>query len=233
MSLESKWTAPDWRDALAYGDVTLWGGRRWAWEFLRRNLDYQKIGGARGPANFQLERGREFGRAKIRPYWADYSNEEERDDVWLLDQVIAAHGWEGFDAKPQTPLTSTEMAVKFDLAVVMASGEAALNYLIDKIKKVVNDEIKERWHEDGFPAEPTRRPSTSDLFLYLRLIDAGRASALKLAPYLYPEYCTPKGEADPILVRNGASNITRHRSKAKKMVRGGYLILVPVTEPAK
>jgi len=233
MSLEPKWTAPDWRDPLAYGDVTLWSGRRWAWEFLRRNKDYQGVSGAPVPAKVQSDRGRRFGRAKIRLYWADYGSEEERNDVWLLDQVIAAHGWEGFDSRPQTPLTSTEMAVKFDLSLVMASGEAAVNDLIAKIKKIVDDEIKDRWGEDGFPANPTRRPSTSDLFLYLRLIDAGRTSSLKLAPFLYPEYCTPRGEADPILVKNGSSNISRHRSKAKKMIGGGYLSLIPVSEPAR
>ena len=232
MSLERKWTAPDWRNPLAYGDVTSWGGRRWAWEFLRRNEDYQRISVLRGPANVQLDRGRKFGRAKLRPYWADYSKEEERNDVWLLDQVITAHGWEGFDSKPQTSLTSTEITVKFDLSVVMASGEAAVNYLIDRIKRIVDDEIKYRWGEEGFPAEPTRRPSTSDLFLYLRLIDAGRTSSLELAPFLYPEYCTPQGKADPILVRNGAPNISKHRSKAKKMVGGGYLSLVPTTKLA-
>lgn len=233
MLLEPKWTAPDWRDPLAYGDITLWSGRRWAWEFLRRNEDYQEIGGARGPANAQLDRGRRFGRVKIRPYWADYSKEEECNDVWLLDRVIAAHGWEGFDSRPQTALASTEMTVKFDLSVVMSSGEVGLNNLLDKIKKIVDNEIKYRWGEDSFPAKPTRRPSTSDLFLYLRLTDAGRTSSLELAPFLYPEYCTPRGEADPILVKNGAPNISRHRSKAKKMVGRGYLSLVPIIEPAK
>jgi len=33
---------PDWRDASRYPPVEGTSGTRWAWEFLRRNPDYQK-----------------------------------------------------------------------------------------------------------------------------------------------------------------------------------------------
>jgi hypothetical protein len=186
-----------------------------------------------GPLGIQLKVGRKFGRAKIKPYWSEYSKEEERSDVWLFDRVLAEHGWDGYDSRPQTPLAPTEMAIKLDLSIVMASGEAARNTLMEKIKQIVIQEMDDRWGEEGFPEKAIRRPSGTDLFLYLRLIDAGEASSLELAPFLYPEYCTPSGVADPVLVTTGAPNISRQRSKAKRMVKGGYLSLVPISQPVR
>lgn len=224
-----KWQAPDWKNPKAYGDTTSWSDRRWAWEFLRRNEDYQRIGIVGGPPAAQLNKGRKFGRAKVRPYWSEYSKAEEGTDVWLFDRVIAEHGWDGFDTRPQTPLAATEMVIKLDLSIVMASGEAALNILMDKIKKTVIAEMKDRWGEDGFPESPVRQPKENDLFQYLRLVDAGGASASELAPFLYGQYCTPSGEADPLLITMGASHISRQRSAARRMVKEGYLRLVPIS----
>lgn len=221
-----KWQAPDWKDSGAYGDVTLWSDRRWAWEFLRRNEEYQRIGIVGGPPAIQLDKGRKFGRAKIRPYWSEYSKAEEGKDVWLFDRVVAEHGWDGFDSRPQTPLAATEMVIKLDLSIVMASGEAALNILMEKIKETVVAEMDDRWGEKGFPQNPGRRPKDDDLFQYLRLIDAGDASAAELAPFLYRQYCTPSG-VDDLLITSGASHISRQRSAARKMVKEGYLRLVP------
>jgi hypothetical protein len=230
-SQAKKWHAPDWKDSEAYGDVASWSDRRWAWEFLRRNAAYQDIRTVGGPPSVQLKVGREFGRAKVRPYWSEYSTEEERDDVWLFDRVIVEQGWDGFDTKPQTPLATTEIAIKLDLFVAMSSGEAARNILVEKIKLLLDEQMADRWGEDGFPDRATRRPSNSELFQYLRLVDAGNTSALELAPFLYPEYCTASKIADRVLVTCGASNISRQRNRAKMMVNGGYLCLVP--KPAK
>lgn len=36
---ENEWGVPDWRDALAYGDVKQWTFNRWRWEFYRRRDD--------------------------------------------------------------------------------------------------------------------------------------------------------------------------------------------------
>lgn len=228
MSRTKKWQAPDWRYKESYGDVDAWSYRRWAWEFLRRNAEYQKLGPMGGMSSVHLNLARKFGRVKIRPYWSEYDNKEEMAGVWLVDQVIAAHGWEGWDSKPQTPLNSTEISIKFDLSVVMASGEIALNVLMAKIKAIVTEEMEYRWDEDDFPEKLIRRPKKSDLLLYLQLIDAGKASSLELAPFLYPQYCTPSGLADPLLVTGGAHNISRQRSKAKKLVEREYLCLVPI-----
>ncbi|WP_370662026.1 transcriptional regulator domain-containing protein [Massilia timonae] len=231
ISRGERWHAPDWRDPEAYGDVKSWSYRRWAWEFLRRNTEYQQLKGFVGPPNFHLERGRKFGRARVRPYWRDYDQAEEGDDVWLVDQITYAQGWDGWNTLSPTPLASTEMWIKFDLALVMRSGEVALNVLMAKIKGAVQSEMANCWREPNFPDAPLRRPSTEELFQYLRLTDAGKTRSRELAPFLYREYCTPEGIADPVLVTAGASHISRQRSKARAIVEREYLCLVPITEP--
>lgn len=228
ISQTNSWQAPDWKDSAAYEGVDSWSNRRWAWEFLRRNTEYQKLAMTEDGRGIDRSLAGRFGRSKVRPYWLDYDETEEQDDVWIVDQVIAAHNWGGWDSKPQTRLTSTEMAIKFDLSILMASGDIALNILMGKIKQLVSDEMENRWGQDKFPKKSLRRPSKRDLKLYLRLIDAGKASALELTPYLYPEYCSPPGFAEPHLVTNGAHNISRQKAKAKKMVEREYLCLVPI-----
>lgn len=36
------WGIPDWRDAAAYGDTSMWSQGRWRWEFLRRREDLRR-----------------------------------------------------------------------------------------------------------------------------------------------------------------------------------------------
>ena len=230
VSQGEKWHRPEWRDAEAYGDVRSWSYRRWAWEFLRRNAKYQQLGGLAGPPHIHLERGRQFGRARIRPYWMDYDAAEEGDDVWLVDQIAYAQGWNGWDTKAPTSLAPTEMWIKFDLALVMESGEVALNVLMAKIKREVGKHMDACWGEPGFPDAPLRRPSIEELLQYLRLTDAGKVSAKELAPFLYRDYCNSEGLADPLLVTAGASHISRQRSRARAIVDREYLCLVPITE---
>jgi hypothetical protein len=134
--MTKKWNAPDWRYPSAYGDPTNWTDRRWAWEFLRRNANYQNIASFIGPAKLQQSVGRRFGRIKLRPYWVEYGVEEESSNVWLVDRIVVEHGWEGGDSKPQSPLADTEIGLKIDLAIIMESGESALNILMKKSRQL-------------------------------------------------------------------------------------------------
>lgn len=223
-----KWKAPDWRVSESYGDTLSWSNRRWAWEFLRRNPAYQAINRFEGwPPHLQLQHGQPFGRKKIRAYWRDFDNSEEEPGVWLLDQVDVTHGWDDWGTSKQRELRETEISLTFDLAVLARSGEAGMTSLMNRLRAVVSAQLQEHGDAAKFPVTLARRPSIAELFLYLRIFDAGATRAADLIPHLYPQYCQSPGVPSPDAHITAASVVSRNRKKARELVESEYLCLVP------
>lgn len=48
----NEWCIPDWRDPLAYGEVSRWSDDRWRWEFYRRRDDLRAYFDERAEATY-------------------------------------------------------------------------------------------------------------------------------------------------------------------------------------
>jgi hypothetical protein len=224
----------DWRDDSLYEGREDWSNRCWAWEFLRRNLKYQKLctDTKWGPTTAKQYLGTEFGRINLKRHTFSYGAKEDNEEHWLSEGIIQMKPNDKNDSIVVHHLSAGEVAIVFNLGSTLYSGKAAIAAQLYHAKKcLLNQLIK---YEQKLPADkkPKIRKPHRDLWpLLLRLYDAKmhcNASADEIIKILYTSKRNKEKELDKLDKIAVGKKISTHFKLAKQMVDTGYLALIPL-----
>lgn len=230
---------PDWKSAKSYPSVV--DGmdyRAWAWEFLRRNEDYQKEcenALERKSIPFSMSIANRYGLVHLIDYKAniDFSDRERR---WLSETICKSKmgKMSRFDNSiPQ--LKSGEFALVFDLNLTIEAGPAAIESMLYVARQDLLS-ARDEYIKSADLSVRSLRPKTpkirkSKLFTWLRVYDAiiySGAPRLEVAKELYPEFFildSCNGETQEI---KACKQIAADLTRAKSMVKDEYLVLPPL-----
>lgn len=226
---------PNWSDAATYPDPAKWSYRRWAWEFLRRNKDYvaaTKKGRVRLPKEKALV-AQKFGRSDFKPYYEEYLD-DDAGHHWLPEAILKKTVWyeEGAKDGDVTGLSIGEVALVFDLSQTLKGGTTAITSLLAHARKILLGEFEhyeETFAKGGGPK--MFKPRRSSLFPLLRLHDAivhAAAQEEEVVRVLYRSFFIEKNNPSEAEILKAGDQMKRDFTRAKKLVDGGYLTLVPL-----
>lgn len=234
---QDKFVPERWDDDVAYESSHQWSYRRWAWEFLRRNVEYQAAcnGASRARGADHTAQSATFGRVDLRPFWREYQPSDDRRSMWLAEsvQIVGSIEW-GID-EPSKPLKEGQVALIFDLTQTATSGKAAIRSMQAHADQLLRDALAEfsRSTKD-FALKPRMYKPISKVLLarYLRLYDAieiFRESTDATVSVLYPQYWDQDKQSIVDGRRQEAQKlISKNLMKAREMVSRTYKTLVPL-----
>jgi hypothetical protein len=177
---------PDWRSSAPYAEHETWPGKRWAWEFLRRNSEFQ--------------------------WWCDKVEQLVGPDARLEGEVMCSrlfslvaykHYSEPFEEGVQVQfmrlmrvLTHTDPdPAEHDLNMYKGDVLVKINVRHLQTQTAIADHL--RWYGDLLRQMRTEihtespkaiKPQPAKLVLYLRLLDAAAAAVQQhvIGPALFP-----------------------------------------------
>lgn len=227
---------PDWRDANAHSLSGEWTGRRWAWEFLRRNPNYQAVSGKSMPGL-----AAEFGVALMKPHQEDYTSEMESSGFWAVERLRFFRS--GTVNSLSRPLAASELALVFDLEHINKMGQAAIHVMLAKCKQALEEEllrvtvgrsirgpkIREQFVEPG--RLRVKGVNGYRLLHLLRLLDATQknASDHEIIATLYPQYAHALNSeiASSHELAMAREKMSEDKKTAFGIMESGYLELIP------
>jgi len=236
VEMGNKRQRPNWDDERAYEISSDWSYRRWAWEFLRRNPEYQAIKpNSRGPGFKDLYA--RFGRTSLKPFDQHYDLPTRGDQMraWLPER----HS--GFrsvlrpfeEQKIELTIGRGKVAVLLDLNQTIRAGKAAIDSMLSHVKADLMGEL-ERYEQalkkKGEVVPSIKKPRRDKLLIRLRILDAmfANASDEQMILKLYDPYRkTKKLPAGDDLARE-RRKLSIDKKRAKDLMNGGYLELVPL-----
>lgn len=226
---------PDWRKIEHYVDAENWTGRRWAWEFLRRNPAYQAVSEKPNPV-----RAAKFGIARLKPFQEEYGPEMESDGFWAGESSkVLRPGQVGVSAS----LKPSEFAVVFDLELFNKMGTGAMHVMLAACKRALERELRR-----VTVGENLRGPMVRDQFVergklgikgvrhfnllhLLRLLDATqkKADIEDIIGELYPEckMALQDGPGQQYELAVAKEKVAIDKKKALDLMEKGYLELIP------
>lgn len=227
---------PDWRDPRAYPNPASAPPRRWAWEFLRRNTDYQRYARIAAEIMSRNSSGT-WDNDDFQDYWAICFNfglsrycpdpsqhykdfEDLHQNVRFdADELIKVQHYSpnGHPRLPMWPSNVNEVTIKFDLNMPIetqiADAKRTLQWQADylgQIRKI--KPYAKRARPDKYP-------------LYLRALDAVHAKAdtgLMVAAF-FP------GQDDDASTGFGASRRLRETLETAERLRDHDYRLIPLS----
>jgi hypothetical protein len=237
--MSNKSNHPVWNRAESYPeDMRNWDWRTWAWEFLRRNVDYQKDSGVMSGDRPQTRATKAIAKryGLVNLICCERNYEHLVSGWWLSEhiwkqQLVTKWGEEDADFK----LACGEVALVFDLKQTLASGPTAIDSLLYVARnhlKTARAEFIESLKDYAGPVRvDAPKIRKRDLFTWLRVYDAiefSGASTLDTAKVLFPDSFV----ADPITGETeevrACKRIYTALSRAKSMVKDEYLALPPL-----
>lgn len=164
-------------DPARYEDHETWTNKRWAWEFLLRNPDFQKAcDGLDEGATPQKKRAiaRKFGLAKFKHYDEPYeSGDGESTEPMFISKAVSPirpqRQGNGRWIRPIT-IRPGQLAVRFDLRLALADNRI-LDAQIATARKILERQL-DRWRnaEEIVPKNGRQRPMPR-LLLQLKILD--------------------------------------------------------------
>lgn len=225
---------PDWKNKVSYGSTSDWSYRHWAWEFLRRNPEYQERSERLkdGMSNFQKKLAREFGRCNLKPFREPYGD-DDASRLWLAETIDQTAGKiPGQSSVPKFELRPGYAILMVDLTQTTKAGRAALTSLLSHAKELLAIELDK--YEKTLPqSQRTKTPKVrrDKLFIWLRIYDAIEYSKVAeddVIRELYP-HLFMGGHESPDSGWESARKMFRYQLKrAREMVKHDYLTLVPL-----
>lgn len=221
---------PDWRDKSAYPDPEKTSANQWAWEFLRRNLEYQSdyktlITASKLKTSPNKSNGYGFGRFAYDPAplpnenYDDYRIRVKKENIpsirseplsqylsakWKLDKLIDP-------LKKTTKFSQSDFVREVGFGeheiasfAFLSENEIALSFDLRQPTKVLLSEAKkilDEYREDFKIKEKERRKSVNLYSTYLRLLDAKTAGATN----------KEMGEVIPSYVKNERPEYNRNQ----------------------
>jgi hypothetical protein len=227
---------PVWTKPSSYLGVCDWSYRQWAWEFLRRNEEFEEAtrrGRVRLP-KVKAAIAAKFGRVSYKPYDEEYTRSDDDGRHWLPETVLTKLAWHDdvSEARPFADLRLGQVALVFDLSQTLRGGVTALNSLLDHARELLLNELEvygQNFKEREVPR--VRRIPRSSLFRLLRLHDAvvhSHASEELVLKELYRSHFRTYESATASELLRASKTMKRELRKAKMYVGGDYLALVPL-----
>jgi hypothetical protein len=225
----------DWRDDTLYDGRKDWSNRCWAWEFLRRNVKYQKLCAEKRRVSPHRKRkfAAEFGRCDLKPHYHSYGAKEDNENHWLSETIMRMKAHDEYDEKEQIAmfnLSPGDVAMVFNLGNTRYGGKAAITAQLNHAKTYLLKElIKFEVDLSEEQASKIQKPHRKLWPLLIRLYDAKvhcNASVEEIIQVLYTSEKEKGKELDPIEKIAIRKKISAHFKRAKEMVETGYLQLV-------
>ncbi|MBK5119193.1 hypothetical protein IQ288_04790 [Burkholderia sp. R-69980] len=249
---------PMWNDEGSYPPgLENWSHRRWAWEFLRRNPDYQEAcrsvdrepawlesyqagnaGRGRGSQGMLAARQRNaelagrFGRCELKWFGEEYRDEEDKQRLWLAETVTQIKGSRPSGSEIRMELENGQVAMIFDLNRCLESGQAAKSSMLAHARKILDQEL------DTYVGKPstesrakTNRYRRNKLFLWLRLYDAveyAKVERSEVAEVLYRHLLDVPAVDRQQGKTDASKRLSADLKRAKEMVEYDYRGLVPL-----
>lgn len=231
---------PDWKDAKSYGfDPKTFSYRQYAWEFLRRNPDFQNESRRALASGSNREREQVATKYGLRDLVSDLHVYElgKPELVWLAEVLCEppiVH------KKNRTNFIQTqrpgEVALIFDLDATVTSGPAAIDaFLWDARRTLMEERTRFIATLPGDEARVVRvkspRIRKSKLFAWLRTYDAVEdtgVSQKEIAKVLYREDFVPDKFTKKTKELAAQKRVSDDRKRAMSLVTNEYLALVPL-----
>ncbi len=225
---------PDWKNEVSYGPTSRWSYRRWAWEFLRRNPEYQERSEnlKEAMSGHKKKLAHDFGRCNLKPFREPYGD-DDASRLWLAETIDPKAGKVlGNNGVPRFELRPGYAILMVDLTQATKSGRAALTSLLRHAKELLAIELDK--YEKTLPqSQRTKTPKVrrDKLFIWLRIYDAieyWKVAEEDVIRVLYP-YLFREGHESPDSGWESARKMFRYQLKrARQMVKQDYLTLVPL-----
>lgn len=227
--------APDWTNPASYINHESWTNKTWAWEFLRRNKEYQRKCKENAKENTEIKKAlaKDFGRCNLKHFRRAYYPSEENEKLWLSETIVKKRTWHDTDdAKTELDLSRGEVALVFDLKQVRYGGTAAITTLLNHAKEILFKELQTYGKKLDADEKPSiSKPRRKRFFLLLRLYDAKEHNKASNEDIMKILYASKLEKGKPISADKKielGKTISADFIKAKKMVQSGYLSLVPL-----
>lgn len=231
---------PDWNDVDSYGfDPKTLSYRGYAWEFLRRNPDFQAESERALLSSSHREREQVATKYGLRDLVSHLHHYEpgKPELVWLAEALCEPPLLHG---KGQRNVVQTqrpgEVALIFDLDATLSSGPAAIDAFLWDARRMLMAE-RTRFIET-LPPDGTRiiraespRIRKSKLFTWLRTYDAVEymgVSQKGVARVLYPDDFVHDKFTHKTKALAAQKRVSDDRKRALSLVGNEYLALVPL-----
>lgn len=213
---------PDWHDEATYPDYTKWSYSNWAWEFLRRNEQFQQCCYAleAGSLDEQLTVAKRFGLQEFKHFREHFHVGRVPEWLSVLPGILVRATDKDKTLKERS-IPQGQVVMTFDLDE-MLKNRPTLDAQAYNAGYYLNSCLKEYAALKGKkPRSP--RPQIAKLFAYLRVLDAVTYAGVDdndvIAAVLYP------GEIGVANHYTGVGKVRDSRAASKKMVESGYLEL--------
>lgn len=231
---------PDWKNVDTYDiDTQDFPYRAYAWEFLRRNPDYQRESEAAFSSGLQSARERvatKYGLRDLVSYLDDYEPVEP-SPIWLAETIceppIVHHKRK---LSPVHQLRFGEVALIFDLGATLGSGPSAIDAFLWNAKNLLMAERRRLISElppDESRVVRAKSPSIrkSKLFAWIRTYDAAvhmGVPQIEVARVLYPNDFVPEKYTGKTKASAAQKRVSDDRKRAISLVDNEYLALIPL-----
>ena len=229
---------PDWRDVDSYDfDPRTLSYRGYAWEFLRRNPEFQRESEhaiASGSHRYKEQVAKKYGLRDFVSYMEEYEPGQP-ELVWLAEALVEPaiiHQDRGRNSI-QTQRAG-EVALVFDLDATVTTGPAAIDALLWSARGMLIEErakYLERLPADGRRVIRTKTPSIrkAKLFTWLRVYDAVEYTGMaqkEAAKILYPGDFIPDKFTGKTKELSAQKRVSDDRKRALSLVDNEYLALI-------
>lgn len=213
--------------------------RAFAWEFLRRNLDYQResaIALKSGSLSKKIALATKYGLSELVPHTSAY--EPGRTFLWLAETICEPPitRSKGKKPLPMQPLREGEVALIFDLDATVSAGPAAIAAYLYNARTLLLAE-RQRYlktlptSESRTIREQSPKIRKVKLLPWLRTFDAivhEGASPEETARGLYPEDFIPDKFTKKTRELTARNRVLSDLARANSLVKDEYLALVPL-----
>lgn len=221
---------PDWKNETSYGPTSLWSYRRWAWEFLRRNPEYQERSEnlKEAMSGNKKKLAHDFGRCNLKPFREPYGD-DDASRLWLAETIDPTAGKVlGKNGLPRFELRPGYAVLMVDLTQTTKAGRAALNSLLSHAKELLATEL-DKYEKTLPPDQRTKTPKVrrDKLFIWLRIYDAIEYSKASEEDVIREFYGKRRNPSDPDW-DSTRKKLKYDLKRARQMVKQEYLTLVPL-----
>jgi hypothetical protein len=231
---------PKWNEPESYTlDPKVDCYRTFAWEFLRRNLDYQRESEVALSSGSLLQKAAvatKFGLSELVPYTSAY--EPGRTFLWLAETICEppVAPFKEKRAFTMPALRKGEVALIFDLDATVSAGPAAIAAYLYNARTILlaeRDKYLKSLPDDQSRTIRVVSPKIRKvkLFPWLRTYDAivhERASLEEVARVLYPDDFIPDKFTKKTRELTARNRVLSDLERANSLVKDEYLALVPL-----
>lgn len=218
-----------------YRGCKKWSNRRWAWEFLRRNTEFQKacdaaVSSSDGNGDLKKDVASQFHLKKFKHYSEEYGPKESRPSfVPIFAFWSIPEGKES--RKIKLTIVEGQILIRFDIRPA-ASSKSSLNSQISRAKKILENRLMEFSAKTNSKPEYnfSKKSSPEAKRDWLRMIDLTRSNHSQPEIFLKLNPNTKEEKDKNGKSLHGSRDELRLKFKSayrtsERIMLGGYLAL--------